>query len=150
MSIPWRLQIVGNGPDEQYLRAEAERRGILSRIEWLGYRTDVPELVSHADIFCFPSEWEGLGLALIEAAATGIPIITSDLPALREVIDEETATFVTVGDAEAWSEAIRKTISLQEQVIQRALKAAPSIQQRFNVDRMAVGYAAVYRRLLSL
>lgn len=150
MSIPWRLQIVGNGPDEQALHVEAERYGILSRIEWLGYRTDVPELLSRADLFCFPSEWEGLGLALIEAAATGIPIITSDLPALREVIDEETATFVTVGDAAAWSEAIRKTISLQEQVIQRALKSAPSIQQRFSVERMAVGYAAVYRRLLSL
>lgn len=150
MALPWRLQIVGNGPDEQALRAEAERLGILSRLEWLGYRTDVPELLSRADLFCFPSEWEGLGLALIEAAATGIPIITSDLPALREVMDEEVATFVALGDIEGWSQAIRKCISLQEQMIQRAMHAAPSIQQRFSVERMAVGYAAVYRRMLSL
>ncbi|MCC7356887.1 glycosyltransferase [Candidatus Uhrbacteria bacterium] len=149
-SIPWRLQVVGSGPEEAALHFEAERLGILSRIEWLGYRTDVPELLSQADLFCFPSEWEGLGLALIEAAATGIPIIASDLPALREVSSEDNINFVPSDDVEAWTKAIEKRVMFQEQAIRQALHEAPIIQQRFNIERMTVGYAAVYRRLISV
>lgn len=150
MHLPWRLQIIGNGPDEANLREEAERMGVLSRIEWLGYRTDVPELVSRADIFCFPSQWEGLGLSLIEAAAAGVPIISSDLPALREVLNDEQATFVLPYDIDGWREAIRQTLDRQEVAIRRASQAVPHIQERFSLDRMAVGYAAVYRRLFSI
>lgn len=146
----WRLRIVGNGPEERALRDEAERLGVLSRIEWLGFREDVPEILSQADIFCFPSEWEGLGLALIEAVATGVPVISSDLPSLREVIDESKASFVLPGDIEGWAEAIRLLLDRPEWAVQRAMEAVPQTRERFSVERMAVGYAAVYRRCLSL
>lgn len=150
MDRRWRLRVIGNGPEERALREEAERLGILSRIEWLGFRTDIPELLSQADVFCFPSQWEGLGLALIEAAATGVPIISSDLPALREVVDAAHASFVMPDDVEGWRDALLQVLDRQDWAIQRAVEHTPQVRERFSLERMAVGYAAVYRRLVSL
>ncbi|MCR4278458.1 MAG: glycosyltransferase, partial [bacterium] len=72
---PWRLQLVGEGPLERELHLHAERLKISSRIEWLGIRKDVPELLASSDLFCFPSRWEGLGLAVMEASVAGVPIL---------------------------------------------------------------------------
>ena len=145
---PWRLQIAGNGPAETFLRNEAERLGILPRIEWLGYRTDIPELLARADIFCFPSQWEGLGLAMIEAAAAGIPVLSSNLSSLREVLSDQHALFVPSDTPEAWADALHAVLDRPDIAIRRAQSAVADIHERFSIERMTVGYAAVYKKLI--
>ncbi len=65
-----------------------ERPSLEGSIRFLGHRDDIPELLAAADVFVFPSLYEGLGGSLIEAMALGVPIVSSDLPAVREVLDE--------------------------------------------------------------
>ncbi|HSF87485.1 MAG TPA: glycosyltransferase [Acidimicrobiia bacterium] len=73
----------------------------------LGHRSDVPDLLAAADLFVFPSVYEGLGGALIEALALGLPAVVSDLPALREVVvDGENAIVVPPADPGALASAI--------------------------------------------
>jgi glycosyltransferase involved in cell wall biosynthesis len=71
-------------------RASASLRQLATRqpidIRFLGHRDDVAALLSAADVFCFPSEREGLGGVLIEALATGCPIVATDIPTSREVL----------------------------------------------------------------
>ena len=78
-----------------------------SVVTLLGHRSDIPEVLAASDLFVFPSLYEGLGGALIEALALELPVVASDLPALREVVREgENAVLVPPADSRALSEAI--------------------------------------------
>lgn len=71
--------ICGQGPLKNYLRQLANSLGVSSKVHLLGFRKDIGEICKIADIFCFPSYREGLGLAALEAMATGLPLITSNI-----------------------------------------------------------------------
>lgn len=146
---PWRLRIVGAGPLEHQLRALAERLGIASRVEWLGARDDVPQLLAASDIFLFPSRWEGLGLAALEAAAAGVPIIASDLPPLREVLSANDISYVTAGDVPAWSHAIQAFLDDPVAAVANAARAVPRVRAKASIDAMVAAYADLYHALLA-
>ena len=71
--------ICGVGPLERHLKNLSKELGIESQVHLLGYRKDIPEICTVSDVFLFPSKREGLGLAALEAMATGLPIITSNM-----------------------------------------------------------------------
>jgi len=74
-----RLVLVGDGPEEEVVRQRARQDGLNERVLFLGSRSDVPRLLlSCMDLFLFPSISEGLGLALVEAQAAGLPCLVSD------------------------------------------------------------------------
>ncbi len=144
---PWRLAVVGTGSLERELKELAEQLHISSRVEWLGYRTDVPQLLADADIYCFPSRWEGLGLAFLEAAVAGVPIIVSDLPVFHEIADESQVTYVPATEIVAWTSAIEEALRHPAVAIQRANALAPSVRERFSIDGMVHSYAKEYKRV---
>lgn len=76
--------IAGKGDLKEYLEELSHSLNIGDKIHLLGYRNDVPELCKAADIFCFPSHREGLGLAAIEAMAAGLPLITSNIHGIND------------------------------------------------------------------
>ena len=101
--------IAGVGPMSDELRRLAEELGISDRLHLLGYRKDVPELCYAADIFCFPSCREGLGLAAIEGMACGLPLITSDKHGINDYnVDGVTGYKCEPTDAEGFAKAIEQ------------------------------------------
>jgi len=70
--------LVGDGPLRKTIEDDCRRRQIASRVQFLGLRRDVPEILSALDCFVFPSLYEGLGLAVIEAQAVGVPCVVSE------------------------------------------------------------------------
>ena len=68
---------IGKGEMENEIREKAKEYGINDRIHFLGHRKDIPEMLQISDVFLFPSLFEGLGIAMIEAQASGIPCIAS-------------------------------------------------------------------------
>ncbi len=147
--IPWRLQIAGSGPLEKSLHALAERLHIASRIDWLGFRDDVPDLLASSDLLCFPSQYEGLGLAVVEAAVTGLPVIASDLPPLHEIFRATDVCFAPPGDVPAWAAVIRETLERPTQAIQMAQNALPRVQKEMSLEKMVRSYAKLYDELLT-
>ncbi|MBI4965615.1 MAG: glycosyltransferase family 1 protein [Desulfomonile tiedjei] len=74
-----RLILVGDGPEEEIVRQRAEQDDLRERVLFLGSRSDVPRLLLNCvDLFLFPSVFEGLGLALVEAQAAGLPCLVSE------------------------------------------------------------------------
>ena len=122
--------IAGIGPETDALKTLADDLGISDQVLLLGYRKDIPELCYAADIFCFPSRREGLGLAAIEAMACGLPIITSDKHGINDYSMDGTTGFKCAPtDVEGFSNAIRRLADdpiLRENIgignIQRSLK----------------------------
>lgn len=83
------LLIVGDSPIKDELQNYAKALGMDSHVIFTGSRRDVPELLSAMDIFVLPSLWEGLPNALLEAMAAGKPIIATDIPPIREIVNSE-------------------------------------------------------------
>lgn len=81
--------IAGKGPKKNELTSLATSLGLSNRFHLLGYRNDIDELCKVANVFVFPSIREGLGLSVIEAMASGLPCIVSDIRGPRELIDNE-------------------------------------------------------------
>ncbi|MEX2624551.1 MAG: glycosyltransferase [Acidimicrobiia bacterium] len=104
-----RLLIAGRaGHASAELVARIGGLGLEETVTLLGHREDVADVLAAADLFVFPSLYEGLGGALIEAMALGLPVVASDIAALREVVREgENADLVSPGDAAGLAAAIR-------------------------------------------
>ncbi len=83
-----RLLVVGDGPEKEGLKGLARSLAIEENVIFAGTRKDVPLLLSAMDVFVFPSLWEGLGNALIEAMASGLPVVASDIMPIREILDK--------------------------------------------------------------
>ncbi len=110
MGCQVRLSLVGDGPDMARLFKLACDLNIRSSITWYGAiwrREDVQAIVDRADVFVTASKWEGFSIALLEAMASGKPIIASDIQPHREALDEN-ALFFPPEDPSALAKAIVK------------------------------------------
>ena len=86
--------IAGNGFLEFDLRKQAITLGVVSKVLFLGFRNDLEELYKVADIFCFPSKREGLPVAIMEAMASGLPIVCSDIRGNIDLVDNGKGGFL--------------------------------------------------------
>lgn len=86
--------IAGRGSLESYLSELSKNLNLENQVHLLGFRTDISELYSIADIFCFPSYREGLSLALMEVMASGLPVICSNIRGNRDLIHLEKGGFL--------------------------------------------------------
>ncbi|MCW0220238.1 MAG: glycosyltransferase [Prosthecobacter sp.] len=107
----FRLRLVGDGSLRDQLKLRVHQLGLEDHVEFLGSRQDVPELLGGADLFIFSTTpQEGFGSVLLEALAAGLPIVASDVPACREILDEgKWGLLVKARDPEALAEAIART-----------------------------------------
>lgn len=100
------LAIVGDGPERATLEAQTARYGVAPRVHFLGQRSDPENILPAFDVFCLPSLNEGLPRAVIEAQACGVPVVASDVGALRHAV-AATGRIVPAADANALASAIR-------------------------------------------
>ncbi|MCR4256814.1 MAG: glycosyltransferase, partial [Candidatus Uhrbacteria bacterium] len=144
---PWRLTIVGDGPELPALRRRAEVLGILPRVRFAGAVADPSPFYRRADVFCFPSRSEGQGMALLEAAASRVPAVASDLPAIREAFGEDGVAYAAPGDVEGWRRSIERVLSRYPEALTRAERASRIVSQRYSLTSMVEAHATLYRGL---
>lgn len=137
------------GPQTHVLETAAERCGV-ERMCLLGPRDDVPALMGAADVFCAPSRWEGLGSAVIEAMGVGVPVVASDVPALREALgSDDCARLVPPDDPRALSGAIANTLSDRRAADTRAVAARQRFAERYTLDVVVDRMVTFYERALN-
>lgn len=130
-------------------RAIAET-GIGDRVRLLGHREDVADLLAAADVFAFPSLYEGLGCSLLEAMALEAPIVGSDAPAIAEVLEDgalgEVALRDDVGSLVA---ALDRLLSDPERRAELAEAGRARFLERYDLDRVAEATKDLYDRVLA-
>jgi len=138
-----RFVVAGGGE----LRAELEAlaRPLGERFTFLGERDDVPDLLASFDVFAYPSRFEGLCLAVIEAQAAGVPVVATPVGGIKEtVVDGETGRLVPVGDVEALAMAIIAVLDDPDSARRMAETARARVLERFAVERMVAETLALY------
>jgi glycosyltransferase involved in cell wall biosynthesis len=144
-NLPWRLAIVGDGPERPRLEAAIQASGLEKRIHLLGTRTDVPDLQAAADVFVLPSLWEGLPLAILEAMFAGNAVIASNISGIPEAIEDGKQGLLTPpGDPTALAEAIAKVLRQPEYRLQLGAAALEHARNHFTIDVMTSAYERLY------
>jgi glycosyltransferase involved in cell wall biosynthesis len=138
---------VGDGEARAELEAQASASGVAERIHFLGSRGDVPDLLSACDSFVLPSLWEGLPMALIEAMASGLPVIASDVSGTKQVmIDGDTGLLVPPGDPGALGQAIVALLSDPARARAMGVAARRRVEVAFSAKKQAEEHMELYRR----
>ena len=145
MQNAW-LVMVGIGPLEAELRRCAEELGAGARIVWAGFRDDIAAVMGAFDVFALTSLYEGFGLVLLEAMASGVPVVATKVSAIPEVvIDGKTGMLVKTGSPEELASAFCK---LGDKRLRLQLGAAgrQRVLENFTLERMRDETDAIYQQ----
>ncbi len=138
--------IAGDGPLRGALEAQAARLGVADRVHFLGWRADAPAIFAALDVLLAPSRWEGFGLVFLEAMALGVPVISTRVSAIPEVIaDGETGWLVPPDDPAAIAGALRAALVDPDERCRRGEAGRARLESQFTVDAMVERTLAVYR-----
>lgn len=103
----WTLDVLGDGPQRTELEALTTELGLQERVTFHGFRDDVEAWMARSSCLLFPSNQEGMGLAVLEALNVGLPVLASDLEPLRPLAS---GPLIPPGDVDAWRKAMEKVL----------------------------------------
>jgi glycosyltransferase involved in cell wall biosynthesis len=143
-----RLQIAGDGPSRHGLQQQARALGIEDKVSFPGWSDDLPALMQRWSVFVQPSLEEALGITVLQAMASGLPVIASDVGGLPEaVVDGETGLLVPPRDVGALSATLARLLA--DPLERRLLGEAARVRaRRFSEVRFVTEVCEVYRELL--
>ncbi|MBN2071158.1 MAG: glycosyltransferase [Candidatus Krumholzibacteriota bacterium] len=133
--LQFRLLIAGSGRLRKKLERQVARRGLSKEVTFTGFVEDMKSFMDSIDIFLLSSLWEGFGYVLIEAMASGKPVVAFDLASTREIVDDERSGFlVPAGDIGAMAAAVEKLsgdAALREET---GKKGRSAVEKRFGIE----------------
>ena len=133
------------------LERQMRRLGLGERVRFLGHRSDAPNLLAAADVFVFSSLFEGIGGACIEAMALGLPVVCSDLPGMREVVEDEgSGLLVEPANADALAQAIRTVLDDSERAAAMGRRGREIFERRFTLQQSAERMVGLFHRVAAL
>jgi glycosyltransferase involved in cell wall biosynthesis len=149
----WHVALAGQGAEAGTLEALARELGCADRLHLVGELgpEGIADFFAALDIFVFPTQVETFGLAAVEAAQAGLPIVANDLPVLREVLaigGEPCAVFADSDDPEAFGAAVAALAADAERATAYA-KRGRRLAERYPVDAMVEAYDALVRNLVA-
>jgi glycosyltransferase involved in cell wall biosynthesis len=145
------LVIVGSGDRHDALLQQAESSGLGDAVHILGHRDDVEACLAGMDLFVLPSLNEGMGRALIEAMAAGLPVVASRVGGIPAVVSHElTGLLVPPGDAGALAEALRRLLNRPAWAAQLGAAASRSVDSRYGSVSMVHAIESIFTEALSV
>jgi starch synthase (maltosyl-transferring) len=143
------LLLVGEGPQWTRLQELAASLGIADRVHFAGWRADVPEILAASALLVLPSRWEGMPNVLLEAMATGLPVVSTRAAGVEELLgplsDGQT---VNVDDAEGFVRAIVGLVESPSRAQEIGRQNRRRAAERFSHKAMVAAYERLYESLL--
>lgn len=143
------LLLAGAGPSQVYLAKLAARLGIAGRVRFLGWRADVPQLLATCDLLALTSAWEGMPNVILEAMATGRPVLVTEVEGAREILGPlAESQLVARDDRAAFNQRfvdLLRDSSLRSRLGQENQNR---VRRRFSLNETTQKYLQLYRQLL--
>jgi glycosyltransferase involved in cell wall biosynthesis len=148
----YRTVIVGEGPEEEALRSQVAALGLHERVKFVGFRpqAEVSEWMRGAHVFVLPSLEEGQGVVLLEALASGTPIVASDVDGIRDVVVPEVGYRVPAADPAALAAGLTQLLRGDRATWQRmSLAARQRAVEVYDWDKIAARFIELYQQLIA-
>jgi glycosyltransferase involved in cell wall biosynthesis len=142
-----RLVLCGEGPLRDPLMAQVHAAGLQERVVFAGFVPNVASWLKRSSVAAAVSFCEGHPNAVLEAIAAGVPLVLSDIPAYRAVVDETSASFTPVDDVRAMAAAIAGTLRDRDRAVERATRARAAIAP-LSLDATVTHFEKIYARVL--
>jgi glycosyltransferase involved in cell wall biosynthesis len=143
-----RLVMVGEGPLLDQLRAQAARLGLESRVTFVGFRRDLPQVLKALDLQVHSSLKEGLPVAVCSGMAAGLPVISTDIDGVSEVMTAgETGLLVPAADAGALADAMIALLEDPSRMQRLGAAARRTMHQRFRLEHVVRTLEDVYQNV---
>ena len=140
--------LVGDGPLYESLESEIEERGLSERVFLTGFRDDIPRVLAASDVFVLPSFREGTPRVILEAMASGLPVVATDIAGIPEqVANGESGYLIPTGSPGTLADHLDKLLSnpgLRNRMGEKGYERA----ERFSVETMLDEFDSLYRELL--
>lgn len=145
-----RLLIVGEGPERERIEAEIAKWNVAGSVRMLGLRRDIHRILAASDAFLLTSISEGVPLTLIEAMAAGLPIVSTKVGGVGEVVrDSETAILAAPGDDHALAKALLRLLGDAQLRSEMGRHGRSRAHEVFSEDQMHAEYSKLYESMLT-
>lgn len=140
--------LVGEGRHLNELKEVAVNLGIGDHVRFAGFQADVMPWLSAFDLFLFPTKQEAFGISVLEAMACALPIVTTRVGGVPEVVDDRCARLVATGDSQALALAALELLGDRNMAVDLATNAAARVRERFTMDHSAARAERLYREMV--
>ena len=146
-----RLVIIGDGPARLECECLIAALGLGEKVWLAGDRSDIAELMRAMDLFVLPSRGEGISNTILEAMASGLPVIATAVGGNPELVAPgRTGTLIPPADPEQMAQALRASVADPLRLAQEGRAAREAIEARFSMDAMVQSYLGVYDQVLKI
>ena len=144
------LLLLGEGSLREQLAASVGSYGLEQQVHLLGKRFDIPEWLGASDVFVLSSDWEGNPLSVMEAMAAGLPVVSTSVGGVPELVEPGQQGFlVPPGDRREFTMAMRRLLENRELMLGMGDAACCHASKSFRVERMVNNYARLYESTLA-
>lgn len=140
-----KLLILGHGTDGPRLMQQVQRMNLHQSVRFLGQRSDVERHLAAADIFVFASRYEGLPLSVLEAMATGLPCVLSNIPPHREISNEGQVAVLVPPTPAAWAQGILRLLQDPAESSRLAQAGLLRVHEHYNARVVAAALEEVFQ-----
>lgn len=142
----WRLLMVGSGPHLGRVRATIDNLNLGERVSLLGRRSEIRQLLRSADVFLCFSDREGLPMALLEAGAEGLVVVSTPVGAIPELLADDAGY---LADKSEYAQTIRQVVADRDGALERARRLHERVVLNYSAGAMVRGHLALYEQVLA-
>ncbi len=142
------LLLVGKGPERAKLEWMVESSGLTSRVRFAGWRADVPQILAASSLLVLPSRWEGMPNVVLQAMASRLPVVATDVEGVRELLGPNTdAQTVRYGDTPALAKRIARLLWDSRQADELGQRNRGRAEKTFTLERMVSAYQDLWESI---
>jgi len=148
--VPAKLILIGDGPDRTECERLARELGLEKDVIFLGKQDALPQILACADLFLIPSQSESFGLAALEAMAVGLPVISSSVGGLPEVITHNHSGFIAeIGDVKRMAKYTIDLLTNEKKYSIFSDNARATAVEKFSTEKIVPHYESYYEKVLN-
>ncbi len=140
-----KLLIIGDGAERDKLEQQVVQLGLGEQVRFLGSRSDVPDILQCLDVFVLSSKEEGLPLCILEAMASGLPVVATNVGGIPTVVrPDENGMLVDPEDSRAMANALLSLFNDKKQRVRLGMNGRRLVEQRYNLKKSIAAYHSLY------